>query len=184
MTEGGKPKLSPFFNFCRIEGRVILGSRKFDCGMFWKERLNDHFSRKLGSTRSSGYLSEKLEDLLWRPEIGDAQGGVSIENADERHRWEMKSLGNHLRADQDICFMGAELFEKIFVAIFLLCGVSVHAQCSDLRKDCMERALYMLCAESFEFERFGTLALRANSGRILRKIAKVALQEMACAMVG
>ena len=94
-----------------------------DGGMIGEKGLDDHFAGEFGSAGAACDLREELEDLFGRAEIGDAERGVGIEDADEGDGGKMKSFGDHLGADEHIGFVGAELFEEIFVAVFF-CVVS------------------------------------------------------------
>ena len=111
-------------------------------------------------------------------EIGNVESGVGIEHADEGDRRKMKSFGNHLRADEDVGFMGAKLFEEIFVAGFFRGGVSVHAERADGGEEGVEGSFDVLCPKPFEVERFRGVAVWACSRGAEPIVAEVALEEI------
>ena len=76
--------------------------------------------------------------MLRRAKIGDVKRSVQAEHADEGDRGEMETFGDHLGADEDVGFMGAELFEEGFVAVFLFCRVFVHPEGPDFGKHSVE----------------------------------------------
>ena len=71
----------------------------------------------------------------------------------------MEPFGNHLRADEYICFPCSELFKEFVVAAFVLGGVGVEAEGADVRKNRMEGAFDLFRAGAFEFETVGSLTL-------------------------
>src|SRR5689334_19767816 len=96
----------------------------------------------------------------------------------------MKTLCDHLRADEHVCFVGSELHKQLFVAVFLFCGVFVHAQCANSWKKSVERSFYMLCPKSFELKRFDALTVGTLFGGRHFKETHVAREEIGREMKG
>lgn len=176
MAERRIDESAPLFYFSLIERGVILGGREVEDRMVGQKSLDDHFAGQLGASSSTCHLRKELENLLGGAEVGDAERGVCVEDADKRNGGEMKSLCDHLRADEDVGFVSAELFEEVFMAIFLRGGVAVHPESADFREDGVERALDVLGAKAFELEGFRGLALGAGARSGLLIIAEMALQ--------
>ena len=55
-------------------------------------------------------LAEQLKGSFPGPEIRHAQAAVSPDNSHQSHVGKMMALGNHLGADEDICFIVPDLF--------------------------------------------------------------------------
>ncbi len=152
MAERGISEHLSLFDLGLIKGVVVLRSRKADDGVFGEKRLEDHFAGELRASGSAGDLDEELEDVLRRSKIGDVERRIDIEDADESSCGKMKALRDHLRPDEDVGFVSAELLENIFVAVFLLGRVAVHPQRADFGKDGVEGALHMLRSKALELQ--------------------------------
>lgn len=77
----------------------------------------------------------------------------------------MEAFGDHLGADEDVGFAGAELSEKAIVGPFVAGGVSIHTKGSDFGEDGVEGAFDLLGAGAFELEGGRSVAVRACFGR-------------------
>ena len=116
VCEGGIGKELPHCNFLVEKALVILLFCEFDHGVVLHPGLDDDLAAQSTAARSSGDLGEELEDCFTGPEIGDLQAAVGIEDPDEGHLGEVEPFGDHLRADQDVCFAGPKAFKKQLVA--------------------------------------------------------------------
>ena len=96
----------------------------------------------------------------------------------------MKPFGDHLSADKYICFVSAKLLKKLFVAVFLLRCIAVHAESADLGEKSMKGALDMFCSKALKLERFWLLTVWTRSGSGLGIVAKMALEKISVSMEG
>ena len=69
-----------------------------------KISLQNDFARRLPAPGSARHLGKKLERALGGAEVGQPQRDVGADHAHQRHAVDVVSLGDHLRADQQIEF--------------------------------------------------------------------------------
>ena len=79
-------------------------------------------------------------------EVGVVQHGVGIEDADDADAVEVETLGNHLRADEQVGAPGAEVADEPFVGIAGAGGVEVHAADTRFGEDVAHVGLNLLRA--------------------------------------
>src|SRR5687768_5457590 len=77
------------------------------------ERLDNHFPREITTARTTGHLRQKLERALTRAEIRNMQTKIRVENAHQRDVGKMQSLGDHLRANEDIDLVRLEGVQRV-----------------------------------------------------------------------
>ncbi len=111
------------------------------------------------------------------------QGGVRVEDADQRHVRVVESLGHHLRADENPCVQSLEDGELTLVAPFPAGGVSVHAHALKSGERSVQLRLHALrpCSEGLEV---GTSAPRAAGRHRMPGRAVMADQVVRGLMVG
>ena len=91
------------------------------------------------------------------------QRQVGVDDADQRHVREMQSLGDHLRADEDVDLAGAEIAEDAPVIVLALQDVGVHARDAGVGEELRQRVLDLLRAEAGVADgRVPALRLRAD----------------------
>src|SRR6266568_1742306 len=71
--------------------------------------LHKNFARRFAAAGAPGDLREKLERSFACSEIGQMQCKIGVNNPDQRHIWKMQTLGDHLRADEDVDLGGAKI---------------------------------------------------------------------------
>src|SRR5258708_18145365 len=91
------------------------------------ERLHEHFSFHVPPPCTPGYLGQQLKCPLPGPKVGDMQCQVGINDSHERNVWEMKALGDHLCADQDVNLPSAEIPEDAPEIVLALERIRIHA---------------------------------------------------------
>ena len=77
----------------------------------------------------------------------------------------MKTLHDHLGADQDVSFARTKLLEEGFMGVFLFGSIAVDAKSADLGIDGLKSAFDMFCSEAFIFEVFCMITGGAGSWR-------------------
>ena len=85
--------------------------RKLYRRMKRRERLHEHLALHISAPRPAGHLREQLKRPLSRAEIRLVQREVRIDDSDQRDIRKMQSLGDHLRAHQDIDFSDAKFIQ-------------------------------------------------------------------------
>ena len=101
---------------------------RLDCRMIGVQRLHEHAAALRASARSARDLGDQLKRSLRRAEVGQMQGRIGIDYADQRHIREVESLGNHLGAQEDPHFAGAKIGQRSFVAPMTLHRVGIHPE--------------------------------------------------------
>ena len=67
-----------------------------------KQGLQHNLARSLAASRASRHLRQQLKGPLGGPEVRETQGAVGAHHAHQRDIGNVVSLGNHLRAHQQI----------------------------------------------------------------------------------
>ena len=70
--------------------------------MLGAKRLHEHLAPARPTTGATGNLRQQLKRALAGPEVSPVQADVSIDHADHRHIGEIESLGDHLRAQENV----------------------------------------------------------------------------------
>ena len=100
--EGGVVQLAAQREFIRVKAGIVVILSPEDRIVAGVEGLNEDPSRGIAPAASSGHLREDLEGPLGGPEIGDVEGGVGGDDADQRNPGEVVPFGDHLRSDEDV----------------------------------------------------------------------------------
>ena len=91
--------------------------------------LYEHLAGSVGAPAcASRHLFEHIEGAFGRAEVGEVDYCVGVQDHDRRHVAEIEALGDHLCADEHIGLVRREFVDDVFVAVFVACGVEVHAQ--------------------------------------------------------
>jgi fructose-1,6-bisphosphatase II len=86
----------------RKKGVDVVPGRKRHSGVIRVPRLHNHPPRRVAAAGAPRHLDEELEGALARPEVGDAQRGVRVDDADDGHSGQVVALRDHLRPDEDV----------------------------------------------------------------------------------
>ena len=70
--------------------------------MIRRAGLHQHFAGLLAAAGPSRHLHQELEGALGGAEVGQVQGHVGVEHADERDVRKIEALGDHLRAEEHV----------------------------------------------------------------------------------
>ena len=103
-------------------------------------RLHQHAAGKLAAAGSAGDLGQKLEHALGGTEIGQAERGVSADNADQGHAVDVVALGDHLRAHQQVDLAGVKAGQQSFHVAAAADGVAIHAADSGVGEQFLQRS--------------------------------------------
>ena len=126
-AEGRIARAAPMLDLLREEAEVVVGSGGLHGVVLGAIGLHDDFAGAVSAARASGHLGEQLKRLLRRTEVGQAQAGVGIDDAHEGNAGIVVSLGEHLRADEDVDVALGEAPEDLRVTALAGGGVRVHA---------------------------------------------------------
>ena len=133
--EGGIGELSAQREFVRIRIRIVMLLSPADGIVAGIEGLNDDPTRLIATAAPSRYLCQDLEGPLGGAKIRDIQGGVGGNDPDQCDCRKVVSLGDHLRADEDINLSAVEALED-GTRITLPCRrIAVHPGDSGRREE-------------------------------------------------
>ena len=74
--------------------------------------LDEDLAWQLAATGATGDLGEELKDALGRAEVGQAEGEVRADDADQRNAVDVMTLGDHLGADQQVDLASVQAGEQ------------------------------------------------------------------------
>ena len=101
-----------------------------------------------------------MEGAFAGAEIRQVQGQVGVDDADQRDVGEMQSLGDHLRAEQDIDLAGAKIAQDAAVIFLALQRVGIHAHDAGVGKELVQGVFDFLRAQA------GVADGRVAAGRV------------------
>ena len=70
--------------------------------MFRAKGLNQHATPATPAAGSARDLSDQVKRTLGGAKVGQMLRRVGIDHANERDVWKIETLGDHLRAEQDV----------------------------------------------------------------------------------
>lgn len=127
---------------------IILPAAGDNREMVRVKRLDDNLPGRLGTAAAPGRLHDQIERHLHAAKVRPGRTGVGVKDTDQRDLRKVQTLGDHLRADQDIRFMPAELFKQLLMRFLARCRIGVHAQHTGLRKQPRDFFLQLLQCRS------------------------------------
>src|SRR6516162_217401 len=80
--------------------------------------LHEDFARPIAAPCPTCNLGKQLERPFARAEIRKMQRKIGVDDPDQRHIWEMQTLGDHLRADEDVDLAGAKIPQCLAISFF------------------------------------------------------------------
>ena len=152
---------------------VVVVPGVLDGGAVRGVGLDEDLAKLLATTGATGDLDEELEGALGGAEVGEVEGEVGVEHADEGDVGEVEPFGDHLGADEEVDFLGAEVAQGVAELVLALHGVGVHAGDAGLGEGGAHDGLGALGAEAGEFDA-GIAAGGAFGGREAAGAADVA----------
>ena len=111
-----------------------------------REALDEHFAFDITPSGASGDLRDQLERALASPKIRNVQAQVRVDDSHERDIRKVQSLGDHLRADEDVDLREPEIAQNAPVIFFAFENIAVHALNRGMRKQFPQRFLHLLGA--------------------------------------
>ena len=177
----------------------IVAGGEADGGGVGLEALDDRAPRVRAAAGAARDLRDELEGPLGRAEVGEGEGGVGADHADEAHIREVEPLRDHLRAHQHLDLALSEALERVVEVRGRLHGVAVDAQqrlaFDQAREESRELFLDALRAEAehrhglaalgalLRQQRFGKAVVAAHEA--LARVARgVDMAHHACVAVG
>src|SRR5262249_9042877 len=125
---------------------IVLALHGLVQRMAWKLGLDQHFARSIAPPRTSRHLRELRIELLRHAEVRAVQGVVRIDHTHQRETRKVVSLGQHLRADQDVDLMVLHALAHVVEGERSACCVSVNTQYARSGKPLPEYLFNALCA--------------------------------------
>ena len=147
--------------FRSVKPLVILTNAAGHGVMFRIVRLNDYVTECPVTSGSPRRLRNEHETTLCGAEIRQIQARIGADDADGRNVRDVMAFRDHLRAEQDVIFVTAELFEDLLMGKLLPRRVAVHADDAGLRED-RPQFLFELFRARTEIFDIRTAAFRAD----------------------
>jgi len=112
------------------EGGVVVFDGQADGGLVGQEGLDDDAAGFFGAAGTAGDLADELEGAFVGAEVGQGQGGVGADDADEGDVGKVQALGEDLGAGEDVDAAGGKIGQDPVVAFGAagLHGVAVDAE--------------------------------------------------------
>ena len=89
--------------------------------------LDDNGALVFAASSASRDLADKLEGAFGGAEIGLGEGGVGVDDADQSHVREIETLGDHLRAQEELEVAFGEAVEDGEVVGGFADGIGIEA---------------------------------------------------------
>ena len=134
-----------FFVFEETEKIVLLG--KSNTRVFRHPGLHDHAPGLHPAASAPCELRQQLERAFAGAEIRKPEAHIRQNHTHERHVREIESLGDHLRADQNVDLLLPKSFQDLFVGIFFLSSVRIHPRDTGAREKPGDLAFDLFCAK-------------------------------------
>ena len=134
--------------FLSGETLEVVVPRKLDAGALGGEGLHDDLTGHFTTPGAAGDLREELEGAFASAEVGNVEGEVGVENADERHVGGMESFGDHLGPNEKVDLLRFEGVEGIAQFVLASHGVGIDTGDAGGGKLFAERLLDAFGAES------------------------------------
>ena len=107
--EGGVAVLESVVDFLAGESLIVVGGDGADGVVLGVEGLDDDAPAARAPARPSGDLCKHLEDAFAGAVVGEVDADVGAHDAHEGDLGQVKALGHHLGADEDVDLAGLEL---------------------------------------------------------------------------
>src|SRR6476660_6351690 len=90
--------------------------------------LDENLSSHVASTCAAGHLRQQLKRPLSRAEIGHMQADIGVDDANQRHVWKIKALGDHLCPDQKVDLSSSKRLQRLSIGVFSRHRIGVHSR--------------------------------------------------------
>ncbi len=137
--------------------------------------LHQHFARLVRPPGTARHLHQLRKQLFPGAEVATVQRAVGIQHPHQRQIREVVSLHQHLRADQNIHLVGANLRLHVRPSALALGAVPIDAQNARLRKTLLQHLFHALGAAA-QWQQFGVTTVRAGRRHAAVRTAVVAAQ--------
>ena len=168
-------ELAPIGELPLEEGVDVVACRQRDRRVLGVPGLHEDPPGHVAAAGAPRDLDEELEGALARPEVGDAERRVGVDDADERHVRQVVPLGDHLRPDEDVDLARAHPRQDRLDAA-AAGHVAVEPRDARHRERRGERLLELLRADALELQRVGVALGAAHAERRL-EVAVVAADD-------
>jgi hypothetical protein len=150
---------------------------------FWTIGLQEHLPSPTLSACSACYLSHHGEGSLIGSEIGLVEHSICREYSYNRDIVEVQTLGNHLRAYEQVGLACRELGYYAFVGIASASGVEVHTGYASLWEGKAEIVFHLLCTCT-TISKVGVATIRTGDRHLHGVTAIMARETVGCLVVG
>src|ERR1051325_4110170 len=147
-AEGWIPELLAELEFLLVKAGEVMAAGELNGRVKGSESLYDDFAFDVAAAGAARNLGEQLKGALAGAEIWLVQRQIGVNDPDQSDIGEVETLGNHLRAEQDVNFAGAEIAQDAAEIVLALEGVGIHAFDSRVRKEFGQGVLDLLRADA------------------------------------
>src|ERR1044071_2231473 len=148
MPERGKVATLPEFQLLLEIAREIVMPCKLNRRAKRGVGLNENFTGRFAPAGAARNLSEQLEGPFARAEIRHVQREIGVDDPDESDVRKMKTLCDHLSADENIDLADAESAEGFAIRILARHRIGVHPAHNGMGKDLGNVSLYLFRSET------------------------------------
>src|SRR6202035_5667140 len=170
-------------NFLFPKSFEVVMARELDRRTERGRTLDEDFSSHVASPGAPGDLRQQLKRPLSSAKIWHVQADIRVDNANQRDVRKIKTLGNHLRPDQNVDFASSKRLQRLSIGVFPRHRIGVHSRDCCGWKEFAHRALDLLGSIPGVANRDVT-AFRAFSRRQSRMSAEMAFQPVFTLMKG
>src|SRR6266516_5971668 len=102
MSEGRQAEIPAFFKKQFGETVEVMVDQSAANRMLGKIGLNHDLTRRVATTGAASDLLEHGEEPLGGAEVPTVESIIRAQHSDQRQLWKVVTLGDHLRAHQDV----------------------------------------------------------------------------------
>src|SRR4051812_9051614 len=141
-----KVQLPTFFQSLLREFCVTLTAHRCVERVIREVSLDQYFTGDFTTARTARDLCQKREELLGRAKVAAIERAVRVDYTDQRKRWKVVTLCEHLRPDEDVYCIVVDALAHTLKCSTAASAVSIHPQHARLGKQFAQRLLETLCA--------------------------------------
>ena len=183
LREGRNFQRLPVTKLIRCEAEEIVSRRADDRRLFGRRCLDEDSPPLRAAPGAARHLGDQLERSLHRTNVGLMKQRVGVDHTHQRDVWEVESLRDHLRPEQNLNLAVSKLFECHIVTAALAHRVAVHAEARHVGKTCFDFGLQPL-GPNPQIEQPRLATFRADLRQRSRPIATVTERDRALLVIG
>ena len=108
--------LAPKGDLPLVKSHIVVVRRSLDGMMLRAIALDHDATAPFAATGTAGHLGQQLKGALAAAKIGQKEPHICCNYTDQGHHGQIQPLGDHLRPDQHIRFVGGKGAQDLFMA--------------------------------------------------------------------